>query len=207
MKLRDIAKKLTSEGYQIKYRERKDGGILITSINGKKFTGGAGNIYARQLTGETLSSGRYIQLKTITAERTSLFNLYKEYRKVKRKWTQANLPKSSGKLTFKKFKRAIQEKGKEEALRYLGEKEKYASGIAYSKNVEALASYIEQLASFTEEDELYDLAEELRNNADTIRDEWIEPSYNELYRFNTEPLTEELVREVTRNVRRILRLA
>ena len=110
-------------------------------------------------------------------------------------------------MTFKKFKRQIQEKGQAEALKYLSEKEKYASGIAYSKNVEALASYVEQTASIIESDELYELADEIRNNADTIRDEWIEPAYNELYRVNTEPLTDSLIQDIVRNVRRILRLA
>ena len=39
-----------------------------------------------------------------------------------------------------------------------------------------------------------------------IRDEWIQPAYDEMYRFNTEPLTDSLINEVVRNVKRILHI-
>ena len=182
MTIRQIAKELTAQGYNVRYRVRKDGGILITKIDNKRFTGATGNKVARQLTGQTISEARRTQLERITRERTDVENLYKEYRRVKRKWTKGNLPKQAGNLTFKKFKRAIAEKGKEEALRFLGEKEKYASGIAYSKNIEALASYVEQTASLIEVDEFYDLADEIRANDGNIRDEWIQPATTEMGR-------------------------
>ena len=147
MTIRKIAQELANQGYKIRYRVRKDGGVLITQINGQRFTGATGNKVARQMTGQTISEARRGQLERITRERTDIENLYKEYRRVKRKWTKGNLPKQAGKLTFKKFKRAIQEKGKAEALRFLGEKEKYASGIAHTPNIIALSSYIEEVAS------------------------------------------------------------
>ena len=156
--------------------------------------------------GQDISKARSTQLERITRERTDVENLYKEYRRVKRKWTKGNLPKQAGKLTFKKFKRAIAEKGKEEALRFLGEKEKYASGIAYSKNVEALAEYIESTFAFVDMSPLYDLAQDIRNNADKIRDEWIQPAYDELYRLNNEPNTDELVKEIAINIKKILHI-
>ena len=206
MTIRQIAKELTAQGYDIRYRVRKDGGVLITKINNQRFTGATGNKLARQILGQDISEPRRAQLERITSERTDVENLYKEYLRVKRKWTKANLPKNAGKLTFKKFKKAIKEKGKAEALRFLGEKEKYASGIAYSKNVEALASYVEQTASLIEADEFYDLAEEIRANDGNIRDEWIQPAYDELYRVNTEPITDSLINDIVRNVKRILHI-
>ena len=206
MTIRQIAKELTAQGYDIRYRVRKDGGVLITKINNQRFTGATGNKLARQILGQDISEPRRAQLERITRERIDVENLYKEYRRVKRKWTKGNLPKNAGKLTFKKFKKAIKEKGKAEALRFLGEKEKYASGIAYSKNVEALASYVEQTASLIEADEFYDLAEEIRANDGNIRDEWIQPAYDELYRVNTEPITDSLINDIVRNVKRILHI-
>lgn len=206
MTIRQIAKELTAQGYEIRYRVRKDGGVLITKINNQRFVGASGNNLARQMIGQDISKARSTQLERITRERTDVENLYKEYRRVKRKWTKGNLPKQAGKLTFKKFKRAIAEKGKEEALRFLGEKEKYASGIAYSKNVEALAEYIESTFAFVDMSPLYDLAQDIRNNADKIRDEWIQPAYDELYRLNNEPNTDELVKEIAINIKKILHI-
>ena len=206
MTIRQIAKELTAQGYEIRYRARKDGGVLITKINNQRFTGATGNKIARQMLGQDISEARRSQLERITSERVDVQNLYKEYKRVKRKWTKGNLPKQAGKLTFKKFKKAIAEKGKAEALRYLGEKEKYASGLAYSKNVEALAQYVEQTASLAEIDDFYDLAEDIRANDGNIRDEWIQPAYDELYRVNTEPLTDSLINDIVRNVRRILHI-
>ena len=206
MTIRQIAKELSAQGYDIRYRVRKDGGVLITKINNQRFTGATGNTIARQLTGQTITEARSTQLEKITRERTDIDNLYKEYRRVKRKWTKGNLPKQAGKLTFKKFKRAIAEKGKAEALRYLGEKEKYASGIAYSKNVEALASYIDQTETLIEEDALFDSADEISANDGNLRDEWIQSAYDELYRINTEPNTRQLIQDIVRNVKRILHI-
>ena len=205
MTIRQIAKELSAQGYDIRYRVRKDGGVLITKINNQRFTGATGNTIARQLSGQTISEARSTQLEKITRERTDVENLYKEYRRVKRKWTKwENKPKQAGELTFKKFKRALKEDGKVEALKYLGEKEKYASGLAYSKNVENLATYIESTLSGYQE--FNELAEDIRANDGNIRDEWIEPAYRELYRINTEPLTRELIEDITTNVRRILRI-
>ena len=42
-------------GIKLTYRERSDGGILITSINGKKFKGAKGNNQFRQMVGEKLT--------------------------------------------------------------------------------------------------------------------------------------------------------
>ena len=211
MTIREIASKLASQGYSVRYRVRKDGGVLITSINNQKFTAAAGNKVARQIVGENISQKREVQLEKITRERTDVENMYNQFRRVKRKWTKGNLPKTAGKLSFKKFKRAIKEKGKEEALKYLGEKEKYAVGIAYSKNVQALADYFDQLATSLDamgEDgsEFNDLADLIRANDGNIRDEDLLPAYEEGYRINTEPLTDQLIKDIVRNVRRILKI-
>ena len=211
MTIRQIAKELTAQGYEVRYRVRKDGGVLITKINNQKFTGASGNKIARQMTGQDISEARSTQLERITRERTDVENLYKEYTKVKRKWTKSKLPKSAGKLTFKKFRRQIAEKGKTEALRYLGEKEKYASGVAYSLNVKALADYVNMMANNLDTfgydgSDMYNLEDEIRANDGNIREEWINPAYDELYRLNKEPLTDALINEVIRNTKRILHI-
>ena len=73
---------LKQQGYRVKYRTRKDGGILIKSINGKKFSGAKGNAYARSLLGQKLSSARSYQLArlntyTITGKGKNKVRVYR----------------------------------------------------------------------------------------------------------------------------------
>ena len=211
MTIRAIIGALQQKGYSISFRKRRDGGVIITKIGEERFSGAKGNLLARSLLGESLSTKRSEQLSKITKERTELKELYKEYRRVTRKWRTSNLPTSAGKMSFKKFKRAIKEQGKEKALEFLYEKEKYASGLAYSKNIKALALYIEELASRLDDfdydgGDLYDLARDVENNDGNIRDEWLKPAYDELYKLNNEPLTDNLIKEIVRNVKRILHI-
>ena len=65
MTTRQLVQQLQSQGYQVKYHIRKDGGVLISSINGAKFKGAKGNIYARQLLGVEISQRRSQQLSKI----------------------------------------------------------------------------------------------------------------------------------------------
>lgn len=71
MTMREIAAKLTQMGFKVDYRVRKDGGIIITSINNQKFDAAKGNLKARELVAETLSTARQSQLGRITRERTT----------------------------------------------------------------------------------------------------------------------------------------
>lgn len=215
--IRNIVEQLLSEGFDINYYVRKDGGILIKEINGQKFIGAEGNKIAREMVGETLSERREVQLQSATSKRKSFVEeygreAYNQYRRITAKWRKANLPKSAGKITMKKFREVIKEKGLKKALEFLTEKDKYASGIAYAKNVEILAYYIQDLGNKLNEDypsladEYYNLASDLLINEDRIREHDIPEAYRQLYRLIDEPLTEALISEVARNTRRILGL-
>ena len=216
--MRTIASELMSTGHKIEFYARKDGGILITSIDGQRFSGAEGNKRARSMTGQTLSEARLTQLKYATGTRKELNtpslkkttindSIKKEYQRVKKMWTKAfkakeGKPHKAGYFGVARIKKSIRDYGEEEALRRIGEAEKYASGIAYSKNVEILASQIEIAGTDAESDELIQLAQDLRDNAYSIRDEWIQPAYEALYKLNkgVDP------KEVAKNVRNILRL-
>ena len=215
--IRNIVSDLVKEGFDIKVYVRKDGGILIKEINGQKFVGAEGNKIAREIVGETLSERRGAQLVSATKKRTSFAEefgkeAYTKYRKVAEKWRKANLPSSSGKISMKKFRKIAKEEGLKSALEALSEKEKYASGIAYLKNVEmmylTIYDYIRNVEKLFDYDTspLVELAEKLRASPDGIRDEWIEPAYQELYRLNREPLSNALIKEVAENTEEILRL-
>lgn len=206
--INQIITELTSKGYNIKAIKRKDGGYLITKINGMKFKGATGNKVAREMVGVTLSSARKAQLERITASRYQYGKeVAKEYKRIATLWRKASLPKSAGKITYKKFKNLVKNEGLDEAMRYLGEKERYASGIAYSKNVqllvEAIRKYANQLNGYKNANELFSLADEILA-LNMIKEDSINAIYYELYRFNRESLTEELILDVVKNVRSII---
>ena len=65
MKLIDMVEELVSQGHKITFRHRTDGGIIITSIDGKKFTSlTEGNKTARSMVeGGELSLAKAEQVK------------------------------------------------------------------------------------------------------------------------------------------------
>lgn len=79
MNLREIVKLLRENDVSITYRKRKDGSIVIKTINGTKYSGKEGNEMARAMTGQQLSAAQYSQ--KIAAIKQS--NIYKN--KPKRK--------------------------------------------------------------------------------------------------------------------------
>ena len=103
---------------------------------------------------------------------------------------------------WNRINRAIKEYGREEALRRIREAEKYASGLAYAKNVEQLAGFIQDAGAKYDSQALMKLAQDVMENAYAIRDEWIYPAYEALYKLNDGVPPEQ----VASNVRTILRL-
>lgn len=217
MTMRQIVSKLESQGHRVSYYVRKDGGILIKSIDGERFTTGAsGNIRARQLLGVETSEARLHQLKYATDRKTSIrehgrFKLdeeiEKEYQRVKKIWKRKMRPKQSqphpaGYFGHGRIEYSMKHYGKEEALRRIREAERYATGYAYSKNAEQLLFQIQDYATKSGSEELARLAIDLQANLYNIREEWIKPAYEALYKLNKGVPTQE----VARNTRRILRL-
>lgn len=213
MNMKQIVQRLQAQGHSVSFYVRKDGGILIKSIDGERFPSGAsGNARARQLVGSSISEARLSQLKYATRARRvkkpSLDDeLKQEYERVKKKWNKAfkakgGKPHPAGYFGYNRIKYALEHYGKEEALRRIREAERYASGIAYAKNVEILAQYIKSVGNQLNSQELVKLSDDLIENAYSIKDEWIKPAYDELYKLNQGIPP----KEVARNTRAILRL-
>lgn len=213
MKMIEVVSMLRSQGHQVDIYIRKDGGILVKGIDGQRFPrGAAGNTAARRMAGASLSEARGAQLRYATRARKlrkpSLDDEVKaEWRRVKKKWNKAfhsqkGKPHPAGYFGWNRINRAIKEYGREEALRRIKEAEKYASGLAYSKNVEQLAGFIMDAANKYNSDALRALSSDLIENAYMIRDEWIYPAYERLYDLNKgqEPA------QIAKDVRKILRL-
>lgn len=208
-----IVAELQAEGHTIDFYVRTDGGILIRSIDGVRYPSGAsGNARARQMVGASISEARIAQLKYATrahkAKKPQLDDeIEKEYRRVKRLWNkrfkaQGGKPHPAGYFGKSRIRETIKIYGKKEALRRIHEAERYASGLAYSKNVEHLASYILESAEKLNSDELRKLSEDVSENAYMIREEWIIPAYQKLYEINHGLPIEQVVSDV----RKILRL-
>ena len=213
MTMIEIVRQLQAQGHEVDFYMRKDGGILIKRIDNERFTTGAsGNARARQITGAQISEARLSQLKYATRSRKvqkPKLNdaVYKEYQRVKRKWnkafkSQGGKPHPAGYFGWKRIKYSLEKYGKEETLRRIREAEKYASGIAYEENVKQLAYFIQNAGTQYKSNELLQLAKDILNNAYVIRDEWIKPAYDELYKLNAGVPP----KEVARNTRAILRL-
>lgn len=213
MTMAEIVAELQRQGHEVTIYVRKDGGILIKSIDGERFTGAHGNTRARAMVGTSISQAREAQLKFALRQRGKMKKVKvpnaveEEYKRVKKLWNKAfkakgGKPHPAGYFPKTRIKRILKEYGEEEAMRRIHEAERYASGIAYSKNVEHLADYIRMTANNLNSKELEQLANDILANAYAIRDEWIMPAYQELYKINDgiDP------KQVAINVRRILRL-
>lgn len=202
VKMIDIVKLLQSYGHNVQYRVRKDGGILITSIDGGKYTAAKGNETARNMAGVSLSPKRATQLQSIRPKRLPALdpNLKKEIVKTQRIWNKLKkagqqkgvAPEVYGKISTKKFREREEELGTAETIKSLQELQRYAKGLAYSKNIDALLQRIDQMLPHLDEDErinfeeVYDLID---MNRETFREEWISPIYNIIYDFDNNKIT------------------
>ena len=215
MKMIDVIRTLQAKGHIVDFYVRKDGGVLIRSIDGERYSGASGNAKARAMAGTTLSEARAKQLKYATRSRTSSLSIEddaikQEWQRVKKKWNKAfkskgGKPHPAGYFGWRRIQYSIKHYGREEALRRISEAEKYASGIAYSKNVEILATFIEQAGNQYDSNELVQLASDIRANAYMIREEWIQPAYDTLYKLN-KSIDKKNIQQIASSVRKILRL-
>ena len=193
MTTRQLVNQLREKGYNVTYYVRRDGGILITSIDGQRFKGATGNIYARNILGVSFSQRRSQQLTKITRERVrhprkilveTPDDLERFRKRVMRKWRKAGL---TGSVSKKNLRRIIEDRGFEGARTYLEEMERHTQGKAYYGAIEGLLAKIQNdidvLSDSTEIDYLqraYDLIEQ---NKEDFRQEWFIPLYDSLYNF------------------------
>ena len=171
MTTREVVNELRKRGHKIKYRVRSDGGILITSMDGVKYTGAAGNKIARTLVGDeaALSQTRKTQLKIIKPakgpkpkEDVLQGRIQTRIKQVQKAYNKNKVPISQGRITKRLIRKIVQEEGMEAAYRKLAQSERYAEGFAISKVVEALADYVDMTASLMEDnEELYKLVKGL----------------------------------------------
>ena len=148
MTMLEIAKLLEKEGHAVKYYVRKDGGILITEIDGVQYKGAKGNAVAREMTGQVASDRRVQQLKKITRLRKHKHKkipipkeLEKMRKDVEKAWRKANI---KGQISQRNLEAIIKERGEEGAKKYLDEMLRHAKGQAYSVQIDNLIERIRQ---------------------------------------------------------------
>lgn len=193
MTTKQLVSELLKRGYNVTYRKRKDGGILITSIDAHKYKGATGNRVARMLLGEELSSRRKQQLTKITRERVKrprkvIINTPEDlerYRKrVMRKWRKSGL---TGSISKRNLRNIIEDRGIKGAETYLAEMERHTQGKAYYGAIEGLLARIQNDIEVIGDGEdveylqqAYDLIE---SKKEEFRQEWLFPLFDELYNF------------------------
>lgn len=213
MSVREIIYYLQETGHQITYYQRKDGGVLIRSIDGVKYLGAKGNIAARALVGVNLSQAREKQLKAATTTKKQLKKavgyeeVKTEWRRVRDVWRQAFPPSKRkknpiGTFSWRRIRYALIHYGREEALRRIYEAERYAQGLANTLNVEHLIAYIKEANLFLKNEDFDKLAKDIEANIYSIKEDAIYPAYQALYELNHGANPSE----VARKVRRILSL-
>lgn len=190
MTTRQLVKFLQDQGHQVTYYVRKDGGILIRSIDGVNYSGATGNKVARWMAGENLAPRRAQQLKTITKQRKvkpkkvpplTPENLETTRKRVMRKWRKANL---RGSISKRNLKKMIEDRGLEGARTYLEEMERRTEGKAYKGSIEGLIQRIKQdMINAPEDDKEYlqMLVDLIELHKEEFKEEWLLDIVNKLY--------------------------
>lgn len=199
MKLINVVKKARKEGIKITYRRRMDGGIIIKSINGRKYEGAKGNTALRFLTGQRLRPVSIIQRRKIgfKEKRPEEFTLKNLFRKAQREWKKANIiiKGTASRLTKQGFETSLQTFGEEETRAKLVENIQYSRGIAYDTNVEFWSEKIlDSKAEFNDtsfevdkktglslEDRLDNISNYLKDNLGNISEETLKEIHDLYY--------------------------
>lgn len=166
MTVKQIADLLKELGSDVELRKRKDGGYLITKINGVRYKGAEGNRVAREMLtpmnipNVQLSAGRAKQLKMIKPKKgtkpskleaipedvkTKIKDLQKKYKKASNK-----SKRDAGSIGIRHYRYMKKKYGEKEAREYLERAERYIEGNAYDENIYAIIQRIRM----DEEDEM-----------------------------------------------------
>lgn len=210
MTLRQIVMELIARGHKVNYYVRKDGGLVIHSIDGTHYSGKTGNAVARKMLGVALSTRRKVQLERINTQRnwkksqTPIPEDLEKYRlKVNRLLRKAV---KVGTLSKRNLREMIEERGVEGAWEYLKEQERRARGLAYNSVINGLLARLEEdklTAPIEEQEKLESLIQDIRNNMDNISFDSVFRIFDELYNYEMGQLS---IDTLVSRVRSILKI-
>lgn len=191
MTVKELVNKYISEGHKVTYRVRPDGGIIVTSVDGTKFTrAGTGNKYLRQVTGVNLSEARMTQVKYNVAKFIKLkegqhkasskgdsLDLKKLTKKAQRIWRK-NATIGEGKVTIQKVRWLHKTYGEAVARDYLERRIRYSQGFAYEENVRFWADFIQKTYG---EYDMRDYSDKLLMNIDLVTEKLLQDIHDVHY--------------------------
>ena len=214
MTLRELVNELRSQGHQVEYYNRKDGSILIRSIDGIDYKGASGNAMARAIgkslnINAELSQARKTQLKIIKpkGKRTTLPKALEiKLKKVQKIYNKNKVPISQGRITKRLVREIYKEEGEEAARKKLTQAQRYAEGYATNKTIDAFIEAIQHYQmAFKQGSQEYaalsQLINDIKRSSGIIKDEYILPAYQRLY-----DIKKGNALDVIDDVRKILRL-
>lgn len=210
MSLIDIIKELEKTGHSVSYTHRKDGGYVITKLDGQSYKGKTGNAIARMITGATLSHARAVQLKRIRTPKGRFGNikrpsipedLKKELQRVQRNWRKTH-PDIEGTLSTRGLRYQIQKYGIEKARASLNKAWRYSEGYAYIDNVNFLIERIRMINAWMESPELDELIDYISDHSLDFKEDWIDPINQVLYDLQESVIP---VKEAVRKIKLIMK--
>ena len=143
--LRQVVKILNSQGHNIEYRNRTDGSIIVTAIDGRKTKIVEGNRILRNMAGVPLSEKRKAQTSRNVAEK--IIKPIKISTRTRDMLAQAKkaLEKSNVKmkLTTDRLREHIKLYGENWAYDHTKKLKRYFQGYAYEENVDNLKNIFE----------------------------------------------------------------
>lgn len=188
MTLLDIIKTLKIMGHEVQYYHRKDGGYVITSIDGHHYQGKRGNKTARFLTGGKLSTPRRIQLarirlpkgKRATKQEPIPQELMKMLRKTQREWRKTH-PDIRGTISIRGLRYFLKNEGYEQAKMALDKAYRYTQGYAYVENVQYLIERIKADLFKKPSSEMEQIVRLIEMKQMAFKEEWIQHCYDAIY--------------------------
>ncbi len=143
--LRQVVKILNSQGHNIEYRNRTDGSIIVTAIDGRKTKIVEGNRILRNMAGVPLSEKRKIQTsRNVTEKIIKPIKISSRTRDMLSSAKKA-LEKSNVKmkLTTDRLREHIKLYGEQWAYDHTKKLKRYFQGYAYEENVDNLKNIFE----------------------------------------------------------------
>ena len=143
--LRQVVKILNSQGHNIEYRNRTDGSIIVTSIDGRKTKIVEGNRTIRIMAGVPLSEKRKTQTTRNVAEKIikpiKISTRTRDMLEAAKKALEKSNVKM--KLTTDRLREHIKLYGEEWAYDHTKKLKRYFQGYAYEENVDNLKNIFE----------------------------------------------------------------
>lgn len=157
--MREIATLLKELGHDIRYKERTDGSIRVTMIDGVRFKSNEslGNTKAREILGAKISEARIKQLKKISIKKGTKRDFVSEETREKIKQINENLKArekslkkkgakkvSLGRIRLKNYRADRKEYGEQHSEEALDRALRYSKGLAYIETLQAIIARLRQ---------------------------------------------------------------